>query len=331
MEAKPKAEQVPKGPSLVHSAITSHLRRMGYPEKSISSMNRCGEKNGLILIKDCHCEIVPVEASHKCNLRTCKSCSKTRKRRIFGRFLPFFSKYKKDRMNYFQFITISPPNYEELGKGFEDIRKNFSKFIRRKYVKERIKAGFYVLETKQDSIGNWNIHIHAVIYGRWIDYRIRGECKECGQNLLKFDKEGGRYYCANKKCNSLNVKRKKGTLLGREWERSSGRNAHIYGERVRNMGGAVSYLTKYIAHNKDNFRDEMGMAEYIFNIRKKKLISAFGKFYKEKVKVRKMKYYCPVCGGEIKYIFDIEVSYMIKDKMRRPPDQKKCILEYCVN
>lgn len=241
--------------------------------------------------------------------------------------MPFFKQYPITRGEFFQFLTISPPNYISLDEGQEHLRKSFAKFIRRQYLKGRIKAGFYVIEAKQGNDGSWNIHLHAIIYGRWLDYRLRGQCLECGQNLIKFNKTTKKFYCANHKCKSENIVRFDDTRLGREWAESAGSSAHIYGERVRYAHGAVSYLTKYIALNKDNFLSVDDAAEYTIKMRKRKLINSFGQFYHD---IRKGKmpmpiHHCKHCGEEISYFFDIEVSCIIKIAREKPPDPQQIL------
>ena len=69
-------------PLLVNSAITSHLREVGYPEKSIISMLKCGQETPLMIAKQCGCGTQIIALSHKCNLRVCSDCAKIRKRRL---------------------------------------------------------------------------------------------------------------------------------------------------------------------------------------------------------------------------------------------------------
>lgn len=312
------SEQDAKRPSLVLGAISSHLKQLGYPERSLLSMNKCGLPSGLEVFKQCLCGVSRIQMTYKCNLRTCPTCAKTRKKRIFNRFLPFFNLYPITKSNFFQFLTISPPNYKNLEEGFKHIRKSFSKFIRRKYIKERIKAGFYVLETKEKEDGTWNIHIHAILYGRWLDYRLRGQCLDCHQNLIKFDKTTKIYFCASRSCNSLNVVRYTDTKTGREWAQSSGDVARIYGERVNFIYGAVSYLTKYISANKDDFFSSESVAKYIFSTHKKKLINAFGLFFKESRQLKNNSYCCYKCNTTISYFIDFQVTNMLNNL--DPPD-----------
>lgn len=318
-------EGEPASPSLVLNAISSHLLDLGHPLKSVNSMLRCGSYNGHLMEKKCGCGSELIPTTHRCNLRTCPSCAKTRKRRIFARFLPFFKKYKTSKGEFFQFLTINPPNYDNLEEGFEHIRKSFSKFLRRKYIKERIKAGFYVLETKQNENGSWNLHLHAVIYGRWLDYRIRGRCLECGQNLLRYDKFKERFHCANRKCGSLNVMRKKGTRLVREWEDSSSTTAHVYGERLKSIHGAVSYLTKYVAVDKTTFLGDRDTAIYIKATAHKKLITGFGQFFKDKLGKIKINWECRQCGEQVEFYFDLEISYYFGAIIFKPPNPQKTL------
>lgn len=329
-------------PLFIHKVISSHLREMGYPEKSINSLQRCGEECGFYVTRSCLCGDFSVGLTWRCSSRVCPECSKVRRRRIFASFLPFFKQFPVTRKDFHQFLTISPKNYKSLPEGLKSIRKGFSKFIRRKYIKERIKAGFYIIEAVQvwkgkpifDKNGHflynaqedgWNLHIHAVVYGAWLDYRMRGKCFDCSQNLLKFDKLAKRFYCGNKKCNSLRVeKHDNSTTLGREWSASNnGQFAHIYGEKVNYIHGAVHYLTKYISSNKEDFKDDKGVAEYIVNTHSKRLINSFGLFYSNRKSIKKPKYWCDKCDSELTFEFDIEVSYAISEvkheRLMKPP------------
>lgn len=323
-------------PSFIHNALISHLYELGYPHQSICSLERCGKECGLYGLRECDldCElndqIVPY--IHRCNLRTCQVCAKRRKNITYSRFIPFFKLYEVNRQDFFQFLTISPPNYKTFEEGFKDIRKSFNKFVRRKYIKERIKAGFYVIEAKETEKG-WNIHIHAVLYGRWLDYRLRGNCKDCNQNLLRWDKVLQKPRCANSKCKSYNVERFKDTKIVREWERSANKTAHIYGERVRHIFGAVNYLVKYISVNKDNFTCEKSLAKYIISTSKKKLINGFGLFFRDRKKVKKDKpiYICHKCKKQIKVKFDYIVSKAIFEDRHKPPEINLNINQFIKN
>lgn len=348
--------QRPEGSSFILSAISSHLRELGYPEKSINSMNRCGLDSGFKIIKSCGCGDEFKSVPMRCNLRTCSACSNVRKRRIYRKYLPFFRRYVKTKKDFLQFLTISPKNYSNnfkyykwlkkpkfkngkkyyvndkkiniygLEAGIHHLRDCFSKFLRRDYIKNRLKAGFYVLEVKQSKDGSWNIHIHLIIYGSWLDYAIRGKCNKCNQNLLKFDKFNKKYYCANRKCNSLDVIRYESTTLNREWKKSAKSNAHIYGERVHHIYGAVDYLTKYISIDKTQFNNSKDLAQYIYSTRKQKLISSFGSFsfhHKDYKLILTLKpiYICKKCGQLVQFSIDTEALRLINSS-NPPPAQK---------
>jgi hypothetical protein len=306
-------------PLLIHSVISSHLKDLGYPLKSLLSMEKCGEFSGAYINKSCGCGSKVISLIHHCSLRTCPQCSKIRSRRIFKQFLPFLSEFPVTKRDFYQFLTISPKNYNSLEEGFKHIKKSFSKFIRRKYIRDRIKGGIYVLETKYSDITKWNIHIHCILYGSWLDYRIRGKCNKCGQNLLKYNKYNKTFYCSNHKCNSTDVVLKQNTRLGNEWKKSSGEYAHIYGKRAKYIRGASSYITKYISQDKTNFSNEEKVAQYIFYTRKKKLINLFGIFFKAKFDKKKYIPICKICGEPINYFFDFEVSKIIIEFQDKPP------------
>lgn len=303
----------------IPSAITEHLNYLGYPLKSLDSLLKCGFPSGNFINARCNCGVRAIPLVHRCNKRICPECSKSRKRRIFKNYLPFFKSFVVNKSYFFQFLTISPKNYDSIEFGLKDIKINFKKFLRRKYIKNRIKAGFYVLEVKESKNKGFNIHIHAVLYGRWLDYRLRGHCLDCSQNLLKFNKSNKKFYCANRKCNSLNVIVKKDTKLNNEWFDSVGSHAHIYGERVNSSRGAVHYLTKYVSISKDDFYTNKSLAEYIFYSHKLRFINKFGSFYKLKIIFSKIPCLCPKCNSNIEFFIDMEISLILLN-FNKPPD-----------
>lgn len=313
---KPRLKS-PQGSLLGKRAISSHLLQLGYPQESISSMLRCGNDTGLSIFAQCGCGTQQIKIKHHCNLRTCKKCSKRRQRRIGRKYYPFLSNLPQNRIYKLRFLTISPKNYKNLEYGLEHIKKSFLKFLRRKYIKDRIYGGFYVLETKGKE-GNWNIHLHAIIYSKYLDNRIRGQCLDCGQNLIKFDYFNKKYYCANRKCNSLNLISRENSRLVNEFTASSGRACTINIQRQTTARYTLNYMAKYISSNKDEFETSKDIAKYIIATRKKRLINSFGLFYNHKFKTKK--YCCPKCNEDISFIFDFEVMNFYDDPENKPPD-----------
>jgi len=310
-----------KGESPLFSkrVISSHLQSLGYPEKSLINMLKCGEDSYEHIIAECDCGGFLLDLKHKCSLRTCPSCSKKRKRRIRRKYLPFLQSQKITPTNFLYFLTISPKNYPSLREGLEHIRKSFSRFLRLQYIKERVDAGLYVIESKQSSDGSWNIHIHAIIYGRWLDNRIRGFCLDCNRPaIMKYDYSEKKYYCANAKCKSTNVIVNENSKLVELWRASSGREVNMNIQKQSSVSYTLNYMLKYISANKDDFATPEAMADYIFITRKRKLINTFGKFFKYKPPEDHPKI-CPNCNKEIHYYYDYEVKKILLAS-RKPPE-----------
>ena len=312
----------PEGSIFSITAISQHLKELGYPENSIRSMLKCGQPNGIEMIRECSCSTDVVEMSYRCNLRTCPSCSKKRKRRIRRQFLPQLEALPRNRNgNMLYFFTISPANYSDPKEGLVHIRKSFNKFLRNKYIKERVKAGLYVTETKNKGKG-WNVHIHAVIYGRRLDNQIRGKCRDCGQNLLKYDYQNDKLYCANSKCNSVNVERVGLPKVLSIWEKCSNRKANIHIQMQNSASFTLNYMLKYISANKDDFENELQVAQYIKITRKQKLFITFGL---SKVVVTKVVRYCPKCKSPYSFLFDLQIVSLLKEiekeRIDHPPSK----------
>jgi hypothetical protein len=214
-------------------------------------------------------------------------------------------------------MTISPKNYSSFNEGLVHIKKSFSKFIRNKYVADRVKGGLYIIETKHSLENAWNIHIHALIYGRWLDNRIRGHCSKCGQNLLKFDRISKKLYCANRSCNSTEVIAKDFSKINAIFRRCSNVPCETDISRVSSQGQVLNYVLKYVASNKENFYSPKEFADYMSVTYKQKLVNTFGVFFR--AKFVKQDCYCYICLKKIDFIYDQQVVQSYRDY--EPPPQ----------
>ena len=310
----------PKGSLFSSSVISEHLKALGYPSKSLLSMEKCGLKNGVEIVALCEgCGARLIDMTYKCSLRTCPECSSIRKRRIRKRFMPYLSSLPHNRdADHLYFLTISPVNYKDFYVGLAHIKYSFKKFMRTKYIRERVKAGLYVIETKNAGGKGWNIHIHAVIYGRRLDNRIRGKCRSCHQNLLRFDYPNKRFYCANRKCNSLDVVHSSDSKIVSLFKQCSGGDCNLHISQLGSPQYTLNYMLKYISANKNDFDRPEDLAEYIYLTRKQKLLNVFGFFFK--YKPPKEQKICRFCKGNVSYIWDMQIVAQIKsEQMRNPP------------
>lgn len=328
----------PKGSLFtLRNAISEHLIKLGYPETSLRSLNRCGVKTGMKMIrhcKDCGDNFL-IDLEHRCNLRTCHVCSEIRKKRILNKYLPYFSQFKTTRGSpkSLYFLSIAPENYKSPKEGQEHIKKSWKKFLRTKYIKERVEGGLWVIESKdknpKEECKGWHTHIHALFYGRRLDNCIRGKCSDCGQNYIKFNKFDDKYYCANRKCRSTKVHINQDSKLVRFFQSCSNRKVHIdIKEMIWGAKGALNYVLKYVSANKDSFSSPKAIAEYIFSTRKQKLLNLFGTF--SKIRPKKQIIHCWRCGGEVEFIFDPQLNLtgvtQIYGPSTPPPEPKTLIL-----
>lgn len=284
--------------------------------KSYDNLLKCGVVKMGEVIKYCECKTERLYTKYRCNLRVCPICSKTRQRRLRRRYLNDFKALPNTRKYFLYFLTISPENYKNLDYGIKHIRKSFQNFLRlayrkgnrkykrkTEYVKDRVKGGLYVIEYKKRN-NEWNIHIHALVYGKYLDNRIRGNCKDCGQNLLKKDYYDMKFYCANKKCNSKNVKVYKDSRLNRLFHETSGLECNTHITRLDSALHYLNYLLKYITLDKNTLSSDELIREVINATWKKQLITPFGLFYNfEWIKVKTAQYICKCCKTPI-YFFN---------------------------
>lgn len=297
-------KQIQKGvsPSFNLLEISSHLEQLGYSEKSLHLIENCGNfVHGKVIIGSCGCGTESKTMKLRCNTRFCPECAKKRRRRLRRRFLPFLRKFHNTHTYQFRFLTISPKNYKNLKHGLNHIRKSFSKFIRRKYIRDRVKGGFYIIEVTNKG-NDWNIHLHCILYSRHLDNIYRGKCS-CGQTYLKFDRLSKKFYCANRNCNKLFSGFINEPRLHSEWEASSGRPCHsIDISRISKRSSVLNYCLKYVTLEKDSFSSPEIFAQYVVDTFKRRLITGFGDFHNPDLP--SLPPICTKCGEIIKFTFE---------------------------
>jgi hypothetical protein len=333
-----QSSQRAEGSLFTFSAISEHLRVLGYPETSLMSMQRCGNPSGQAMIRHCPTcgDYCLLNMTHHCNLRTCEECSKIRQRKLKRKLFPMFQDKATTRGSFksLYFLTISPKNYIDLKDGLRSIKASWKRFYRSKYVRDRVDGGVWVIESKsknKDGFSKgWNIHIHALFYGRRLDNVIRGLCNHCKQNFIKCDKITKKYYCANSKCKShkegfsQDLTHNQNSKIVSLWEQVNNENVHIDIQELKSSEGGLNYILKYISANKNEFASSQDFAKYIFHTRKQKLINTFGQkglFFQ--FKFPEPIFICGKCGSDkLEFIFDPQVVNAILDARRhRPKDE----------
>ena len=348
--------KVAERPSFNILEISSHLRKQGYPEKALNIIEKCGQPSNNFIMATCGCGTHAIELNHSCNKPFCPNCSKKRKRRIRRRLLPFLKYHKNGAVYQWRFLTISPENYSDTFvyvkkfpkkrtkkeiipkcsieyTGYEagkyHLRDSFNKFIRRKYIQEgdRIYGGFSVIEVTNKGKG-WNLHIHSIIYSRYLDNTYRGHCQHCGQNYLKWNKEEEKFYCANRNCRRLYEGEVRTSRIQTEFEDASERSCMVDISKVKSQSSLLDYVLKYITVIKDSFTNLDDFAFYLSKSYGDRQINAFGKFYNFKTQINQHSFLtslfrCPICGEIVKFSFDSDVNKMLRGEYEDPPYRRR--------
>ncbi len=304
--------------------LIRELFKIDFPLKSINSILNCGVTKDY-LTKNCGCGKSVVPITNHCDSRTCKNCNPRRKAKFRNKYIGLLQYHRPDGIHNNLFITIAPPNYQDLEFGLIDIRGKITKWRRHEYIKDRIKAGLYVIESKQKEDGSWNIHSHMIAYSRHLDNQIRGNCLDCKQNLMKFDKQRG-FYCANQNCNSNNVRVNKDSKLKSTWRELFNEECHFHVKKIGSIKSKLNYMLKYISTQKEDFLSVYFEALYIKTIKGKRLITAFGGWYKIDLSKYQLKnkIICKACNQEIEFRYDLEeVSRIFYEQSKPPPDYYK--------
>jgi len=125
---------------------------------SSSSLDSIGISRHKTITLYCHdCGQVKV-VKLKCSDRTCQEC---RDRTYWKLFKGWFK--LAENMSNPKLLTLTMKNKPDLKREYiKTLRAQFTKLLHRKYYKERIIGGLYVIELKNAGNG-WNIHLHALI------------------------------------------------------------------------------------------------------------------------------------------------------------------------
>lgn len=307
------------------------LLKRGLKPKTLVNLLRCGSysSNGKLLKTSCGCGSVIGKIRHHCSNRSCPKCSERRRRKIFRKYYPLIRNLPATSTHSLKFLTISPKNYTTLQEGQENLRKSLSKMFRNKYFKDRITAGFYVVETKSSEKG-WNVHAHIIIYSKFLNNYLYSFCPNCQKKRrVKFDKRSKKYYCSIRTCNSIQVNQKvENSLIVDKINTIFQRQCMVdvkliksrmspYGQLTSNQH-ALNYCLKYVSHNKGDFKNETDFADYIVYTSNRRLINVFGIFHNFKNDPIKPK--CTFCFQYFKTELISETDYL--QQLKPPPIDK---------
>lgn len=330
------------GKRAISSHLSSSLRKLGHPERAIRSLEKCQQQTGGYFLQWCDCghsnNIHPLK--HWCNNRTCPPCAEKRKKRLRNLYLTSLLKLEQNNKLSLKFLTISPQNYTNLKEGLKDIRKNFRKFLRLKYIKKRMFGSIYIIEAKQQWAGqqvyhketgmylytvkqtSWNIHIHAIVYGKFLRNQIKGKCNQCGNRNIKFNHQTKKYRCASPNCLSHDVVAEKNSKLTREWLKCTNNqpvNMHVTRQANKQTGRnnprwTLNYMLKYISTGKEDFENEDAEAEYISSTYHTRLIETTGMF--KDYPWEKQHPHCEICKTQIQFMTCYDVEKAISHAQR---------------
>lgn len=109
----------------------------------------CGEKR-----------VIPL----RCGRRSCPVCRKGLYFRLLREYLERARSMRDPKL-----LTLTTVAREELASGIvRTLRQCFQRLLHRKYFRDRIRGGLYVIELKCTGRG-WNVHIHALIDALYLD------------------------------------------------------------------------------------------------------------------------------------------------------------------
>ncbi len=252
--------------------------------KQADNWDRCGEHTYDMTCLQCgHVHAV----TFHCKSRVCPSCKS-------GRQLEVIEAYRDALMGLGQlrFITLTIKNVADLDAGIRKVRSCFKKL--RLYDKQKdkgkrnplglsmsykskIKGGLYGIESPVGNDGLWNVHLHVLYAGSWID---QGK-------------------------------------LADDWEEITGDSRVVWIEEVgrsqRDVADSVRYVVKYACKQNDVLlASDDKLEEYMCVLYKARLVQTFGLLLGKKAD--RPLFLCPECGGCVWRVTEVATGRVVYDE-----------------
>lgn len=140
---------------LIDRLLTEHAPDLAAP------LDKCNQPVRLV----CVCCGETKETTTRCMLRYCPACAPAVTARRMARWAPVI-----DRIKWPLFVTLTIPNSEDP-ESLRALRGHWSKFRRRKIMRERVAGGIATFEVTNKGKG-WHPHIHAVADCKWLSLHV---------------------------------------------------------------------------------------------------------------------------------------------------------------
>ncbi|MDO8623318.1 MAG: protein rep [archaeon] len=263
--------------------ISEQLKKDEKFIKQAQKIRSCGKSYSTFM---CNCKFIKVRK--RCNYIICPVCGNIRTEKLYKKFADLV-KSKKVAMSIYdtglRFLSLTVKNVEDVIGGVDKLYSSFKKLRRRKYWKERVLGGIGAIDMKKGQDGLWNVHIHALIYSKYLD-------------MKSHKKKGG------------NAK------LVEEWKKCTGGDSILDIKRVRSKGGALRYILKYLAKGISDlsYEEKARFFKLTFG---RRLLFTFGSkkdkiFYG--VKIPKKKNLCRDCHSSFQYVSPLSPEGELSEK-----------------
>jgi hypothetical protein len=286
--------QSSEGALLLDSLLLSEqLEKDPNFEKQAYKIKNCGKYFSTFM---CGCKFIRIPK--RCNYIICPVCGRIRSAKFYKKFIGLVKTKRIARSIYdigLRFLTLTISNVKDVIEGINKLYHAFKKLRRRDYWKHRVLGGIGAIDMKKDKNGFWNIHIHALIFSRYLD--------------MKSHKKTG-----------------KDSKLVQEWKRCTGGDSILDIKRVKSHEGSLYYILKYLAKGITDLSYEQ-KAQFFKLTFRRRLLFTFGKkkdkiFYG--VKIIKETTFYKNCNCPYQYISPLSEEYELAEKYfeedKPPPD-----------
>ncbi|MGZ5506923.1 MAG: protein rep [Limisphaerales bacterium] len=233
------------------------------------TLEKCGEKFTLVCTSCGHRTL----AEKRCRQKWCPVCVRGIAAKRAAKF-----QQASTRMQWPLFVTLTVRNTADSGEPFvRKLRRDFGKFRRTKFWRDRVKGGVAGIEVTNKGKG-WHPHIHALIDCRWLSTTPRPQHGESKQNVAR-------------KCEA--AKRE----LTRMWKKTiREKNAITWVQRC-NGTTAVTEVLKYSVKGSDLLASTDAIGPLIHQLRATRLTTSFGSMFGLRITEMDNPRPCENCGN----------------------------------
>jgi len=113
-----------------------------------------------------------IQVPARCKNRFCEVCTTTRNARTFYRAKELLEQCQVTKTHRLRFVTLTIPHQPDARLQFKDLQASFRRLRQRSFWKKLVRGGVAFYEVKKAPTGRWHVHVHAIVYSKFIPVKL---------------------------------------------------------------------------------------------------------------------------------------------------------------